>query len=123
MPTVTLNSGSLPMWEANINEMELWQPELAAKLRAWVDINGHHFEHDEMTTPAGIWISGLTSEPFFQPSKHRPWGEEKVEKNVSVVFVYGTGMASWLADIIRSVPDETSDIVVLEPNIALLAYL
>ena len=124
MTTMQLDPGSLVMWQANIKEMERRQPWLAKKLLEWVDVNGHSFEHDETTTPAGTWISGLTSEPFFQPSElpERPWRKDE-QKNAPLVCVCGVGVNSWLIDTIGAVPEGPRDIVVMEPNIALLAYI
>ena len=126
MATIVLDSENLPIWEANIKEMELRQPGLAARLKEWADANGHSFEHDETATPAGTWVSGLTPEPFFQPAElsGRPWRRGE-EKNVSLIFVYGTGISSWLLDIVRAASGvtKTSGILVLEPNISILAYL
>ena len=123
MATIALNPENLLIWEANIKEIERRQPGLAAKLKNWVDANGHSFEHDETITPAGTWITGLASEPFFQPSElsGRPW--RKGEHEEFALFVCGAGINSWLIEIVNAVPSGISNVVVLEPNIALLAYL
>jgi hypothetical protein len=124
MATIALDPKSLSIWKANIEEMRRWQPELAAALERWVESRGHAFEHEETETKAGTWISGLTPEPFFQPAElpEQPWRKGE-EKDVSLVFAYGAGVTPWLFRMARAVPRGTLGIVVLEPHIALVAYL
>ena len=124
MGTVVLDSRSLSVWDANMKELRLQQPQLALELEQWAEANGHSFEHEETVTPKGSWISGLTEEPFFQPPEIpvKPWRKGE-ENKISVLFVYGIGVAPWLFRMIRLMPASTLAVVVLEPNIALLAYL
>lgn len=124
MGTVRLDPKNLSVWEANIKEMKTLQPQLAFRLEQWVEQHGHSFEHDENVTPKGIWVSGLSSQPFFQPNDlpKKPW--KKAEENrVSVVLLYGIGIAPWLFRMARALPTNTLAVVVLEPELSLLAYL
>jgi hypothetical protein len=124
MATIALDPKSLSVWEANMKELRRCQPDLAAALEKWTDLYGHAFEHDEMVTPAGTWVSGLTPEPFFQPAEipEQPWRKGE-EKEVSLIFVYGAGIAPWLFRMVRALPRGTLSVVVLEPNLSLVAYL
>lgn len=124
MSPITLDPKSLTVWEANMRELRRLQPRLAQALDKWTETNGHSFEHEETATPKGFWVSGLTEEPFFQPAEipEKPWRRGE-ESRVSILFVYGTGVAPWLFRMVRSLPETALAIVVLEPNIALLSYL
>lgn len=124
MGRVVLESKSLSVWEANMRELRSLQPALAERLEAWTEEHGHAFEHEETATPKGTWISGLTEEPFFQPSElpRQPWNKKEKE-HVSVLFVYGVGVAPWLFRMVRAMPETVLALVVMEPNLALLACL
>ena len=124
MTTVALEPKGLSLWNSNLKELSRWQPRLAAALENWTTVHGHALEHDELVTPAGTWVSGLSPEPFFQPTEipERPWRKEE-EKRVPIFFIYGIGAASWLVRLLHAVPRATLGIVVLEPHIELLAYL
>ena len=124
MSKVVLDPKDLSVWEANMKELRALQPVLAQRLEEWTEKHGHGFEHDETVTPKGTWISGLTEVPFFQPSElsGQPWrGREK--EHVSVLFAYGVGVAPWLFRMVRAMPRTVMALVVLEPNLVLLARL
>ena len=124
MGRVALDPKSLSVWEANMRELRSLQPILAKRLEAWTEEHGHAFEHEETPTPKGSWISGLTDEPFFQPLElpKEPWRKREKE-HASVLFIYGVGVAPWLFRMVRAMPKTVMTLVVLEPNLALLAYL
>ncbi|MDR2529193.1 MAG: DUF115 domain-containing protein [Synergistaceae bacterium] len=130
MTTVALNPKNLSVWDVNMKELRRLQPRLALALENWVTLHGHTLEHDEMETPAGTWVSGFPTsgsealEPFFQPNgiPERPWRKDE-EKKVPLFFIYGVGVSSWLFRMLRSLPKGTLGVVVLEPNMALLACL
>ena len=124
MSKVVLDPKDLSVWEANMKELRALQPVLARRLEEWTEEHGHGFEHDETVTPKGTWISGLADVPFFQPSElsGQPWrGREK--EHVSVLFAYGVGVAPWLFRMVRAMPGTVMALVVLEPNLVLLARL
>lgn len=114
---------SLSVWESNIREMYKYQPGLASVLQAYVDKHGHDFEHWENETPTGTWVEGLTSTPFFQSSEgfKFPW-DKKRDKSTPTFFLYGVGAPPFLFKALRSLPDKALSLIVVEPNIALLAY-
>lgn len=124
MSSIALDPKSLTVWESNMKELRRLQPRLALALDKWTETNGHSFEHEETATPKGFWVSGLTEEPFFQPAEipEKPWRRGE-ENRVSVLFVYGIGVAPWLFRMVRALPATALAVVVLEPNIALLSYL
>ena len=130
MTTVALDPKNLSVWNANIKELRRLQPQLAAALENWVMFHGRTFRHEETETPAGTWISDFPSEdssvldPFFQSNgiPERPWRKDE-EKKVPLFFIYGVGVSSWLFRMLRDLPRGTLGVVVLEPNLALLACL
>ncbi len=113
---------SLSVWESNMKELRRLQPKLAVILEDYVARHGHEFAHTENATPAGRWIEGLSPKPFFQPD-----GEPKFEwnhktKESSIFFLYGLGTPPYLFKAIRALPKDVLSLVVIEPNLALLAY-
>ncbi|MDR1740368.1 MAG: DUF115 domain-containing protein [Synergistaceae bacterium] len=108
------------IWDANMRELRKRQPMLAAKLEEWAKEPGHKPKYDEMVTPAGKWITGLASEPFFQPNAlpTPPWGEGET---LPLIFLCGVGVDDWLFRSLRAIPADTPGVLVLEPNIELIA--
>ena len=114
---------SLSVWESNIKEMRKYQPSLATVLELHVRKYGHDFEHWENDTASGAWIDGLTSKPFFQSGEEPefPWDKKK-DKTTPTFFLYGVGAPPFLFRTIRSLPHDALSLIVIEPNIRLLAY-
>ena len=114
---------SLSVWESNMRELFKRQPLLGRMLDYYVTRNGHDFAHYETVTPAGRWIEGLTPEPFFQPDQDAKFDWNKKSKDTPIFFQYGLGVPPYLFQSIRALPKEALSLVVVEPNIALLAYV
>ncbi|MDR1471850.1 MAG: DUF115 domain-containing protein [Synergistaceae bacterium] len=115
----------LSVWESNMRELKARQPYLALCLDQYVKEHGHSFSHFENETPAGKWVEGLAGEPFFErggePSFN--WGGRKKEdKNKPVFMLYGVGTPPYLFKAIRALPDAALSFIVVEPNMALIAY-
>ncbi|MDR1509555.1 MAG: DUF115 domain-containing protein, partial [Synergistaceae bacterium] len=114
---------SLSVWRSNMTELERRQPLLASVLKEYVDKNGHDFEHFENTTPAGKWIEGLTDEPFFERGGEPKFKWSRKSKKNPLFFLYGAGVPPFLFKAIRALPDNAMSLVVIEPSVALLAYV
>lgn len=114
---------SLSVWNSNIKELVSRQPQLGAVLVDYVEKHGHSFAHYENKTPAGTWIEGLSPEPFFQPDEDPQVGWTKKDRESPIFFQYGAGTPPYLFKVIRSLPAEALALVVVEPNVALLAYV
>lgn len=123
MAKIVLDKTMLSVWEANMEKLRQLQPYLASKLDDWINEHGHEFEHEEMETPKGKWISGLTEEPFFQAAAppQKKWDRKKEDK-IPVVFQYGVGVPGRLFEVTRILPKQLLAMIVVEPNLALLAY-
>jgi hypothetical protein len=116
---------SLSVWESNMKELQARQPNLAVLLHNYVKEHGHEFEHYENRTPAGKWIEGLTDEPFFERDEEPKfnWSRKKREdKNKPVFMLYGVGTPPYLFKAIKALPDAALSMIVVEPNLGLLAY-
>jgi hypothetical protein len=116
---------SLSVWRSNIRELKSRQPQLAAVLEAYAEQSGHAFEHYENATPAGKWVEGLAGEPFFERSGEPRfnWSRKKREdRNKPVFILYGVGTPPYLFKAIRALPEAALAMIVVEPNIGLLAY-
>lgn len=106
-----------------MKELRKRQPALARVLDDYVAKHGHEFAHYETQTPAGRWVEGLTEKPFFQPSeKEWKFNWSHKSKNTPVFFLYGTGVAPYLFKAIRALPQNALSLIVVEPNVSLLAY-
>ena len=114
---------SISVWEKNIKEMRRYQPVLASVLDAYVEENGHDFEHWENSTANGAWIEGLSPKPFFQSAEEYefPWNNKKNQSDPTF-FLFGVGTPPFLFKAIRSLPKKALSLIVFEPNISLLAY-
>ncbi|MDR1916700.1 MAG: DUF115 domain-containing protein [Synergistaceae bacterium] len=116
---------SLSVWESNMKELRARQPYLASRLYSYVNDHGHSFAHFENETPAGKWVEGLTDEPFFERSGEPKfnWSRKKKEdKNKPVFMLYGIGTPPYLFKAIRELPAAALSLIVIEPNIELIAY-
>ncbi len=118
--TIKLGPETIKTWESNIKVLDTLQPRLAEKLRAWVDEHGHEFEHEETESASGMWVKGLTEKPFFQPAEVPAIHKKDAKK--PVVLIYGMGVPPYLFKVLRKVASDLLAIVVVEPNLALLAY-
>ncbi len=114
---------SLSVWMSNMKELVVKQPKLAAVLHAYVEHHGHTFGHFETKTPSGTWIEGLSTEPFFQSGEQPAVDWDKKSRDIPIFFQYGIGAPPYLFKVIRSLPDEALSLIVVEPNIELLAYV
>ncbi|MDR0616397.1 MAG: DUF115 domain-containing protein [Synergistaceae bacterium] len=114
--------GDLSVWRENIEILARRQPALARTLQVYVAGIGHGLEHYEEKTPAGRWITGLTESPFFEPAGEPVFAWSKKTREPALFFLYGTGAHPYLAKSIKSLPREAVSLLVVEPNIALLAY-
>ena len=116
-----LPQDNLSIWEANMKTLSALQPKLANTLEEWVAEHGHCFEHEEMITDEGDWISELVCRPFFQHKEadQLPW---RKNDRISVLFIHGVGTPPWLFQQLRAVPKDLLALIVIEPNIELLAY-
>jgi hypothetical protein len=116
-----LSENSLSVWKANIETLRSLQPKLAETLEKWVDENGHSFKFEKTLSSEGIWVSGLASRPFYQPNEAEalPW---RKNDRISVLFIHGVGTPPWLFQQLRAVPKDLLALIVIEPNIELLAY-
>ena len=114
---------SISVWEKNIKEMRRYQPVLASVLDAYVEENGHDFEHWKNSTANGAWIEGLSPKPFFQSAEEYefPWNNKKNQSDPTF-FLFGVGAPPFLFKAIRSLPKKALSLIVFEPNISLLAY-
>jgi hypothetical protein len=115
-------SESLSVWESNMKTLSQKQPKLAQALQSYVSEHGHEFEHYENETAAGRWIDGLTERPFFEPAEEQKFDWTKKSRETPIFFQYGVGVPPYLFKVIRSLPKEALSLVVVEPNIGLLAY-
>jgi hypothetical protein len=116
---------SLSVWESNMKELRAHQPYLALLLHQYVTEHGHSFAHFENGTPAGKWVDGLTGEPFFERGAEPEfnWSAKRREdKNKPVFMLYGTGTPPYLFKAIRALPEAALSLIVVEPNIELIAY-
>jgi hypothetical protein len=114
--------GDLSVWQQNMSVLAGRQPMLAKVLKDYAARHGHELEHYETATPAGTWIQGLTSEPFFEPSAEPRFEWNKKSRETPVFFQYGAGAPPYLLKSIMALPKEAPSMIVVEPNIALLAY-
>jgi hypothetical protein len=114
--------GDLSVWRENIGALARNQPALAALLEDYMDCAGGRLEHYEEKTPAGRWIDGLTEFPFFEPEGDPRFAWSRKTREPVVFFQYGAGMPPYLTKSIRALPKEAVSFLVIEPNIALLAY-
>ena len=114
---------SLSVWMSNMKELGKKQPKLAQMLEYYASKHGHEFAHYETATPEGRWIEGLTPEPFFQPNAEPKFDWNRKSKNTPIFFQYGIGVPPYLFKSIRALPHEAMSMVVVEPSIALLAYV
>ena len=121
MTKKTLSQDYLSVWKANIETLRSLQPKLAVKLEEWVNDNGHFFEHEEINSGEGTWVSELAARPFFQHNEAEPLTWRKNDR-ISVLFIHGVGTPPWLFQQLRAVPKDLLALIVLEPNIELLAY-
>jgi hypothetical protein len=113
----------LSVWQQNMNVLNERQPKLAKVLKDYTARRGHEFEHYENATPAGRWIQGLSAQPFFEPSGEPKFNWNKKSRETPVFFQYGAGAPPYLFKSIRALPREALSLIVVEPNIALLAYI
>ncbi|MDR1581118.1 MAG: DUF115 domain-containing protein [Synergistaceae bacterium] len=116
---------SLSVWRSNIRELKSRQPQLAAVLETYVGQCGHAFEHYENATPVGKWVEGLADEPFFERNGEPKfnWSRKKREdRNKPVFILYGVGTPPYLFKAVRALPEAALAMIVVEPNIGLLAY-
>ena len=116
---------SLSVWRSNIRELKSRQPQLAAVLEAYVEQSGHSFEHREIVTPAGKWVEGLTDEPFFERDGEPKFNwsrKNREDRNKPVFMLYGVGTPPYLFKALRALPEAALAMIVVEPNIGLLAY-
>ena len=114
---------SLSVWMSNMKELVARQPGLGAVLHAYVEKHGHSFEHFETKTPSGKWIEGFSDEPFFQSDEDPKVDWDKKSRDVPVFFQYGIGTPPYLFKVIRTLPAEALSLIVVEPNVELLAYV
>lgn len=114
---------STSVWESNLKKMREIQPQLAAIVDFWVQEHGHEFAHYENKTPSGTWVEGLSKDPFFQQDEDPTVGWTRKDRDVPVFFQYGIGTPPYLFKVIRSLPKEAMALIVVEPNIDLLAYV
>jgi len=116
-----LPQNDLSVWEVNIKTLRPLQPELAKTLEEWVNEHGHCFEHEEIISGEGVWVSELAQSPFFQHNEapQLPW---RKNDRISVLFIHGVGTPPWLFQQLRAVPKDLLALIVIEPNIELLAY-
>jgi hypothetical protein len=114
--------GDLSVWQLNMNALSQTQPKLARVLSDYMARHGHELEHFETSTPAGRWIQGLTSEPFFDASAEPKFTWNKKSRETPIFFQYGIGAPPYLLKSITALPKEALSMIVVEPNIALLAY-
>ncbi|MDR3254732.1 MAG: DUF115 domain-containing protein [Synergistaceae bacterium] len=112
----------LGIWQENMYKLSASQPRLAKVLADFMARQGHEMAHAENATPAGRWISGLSSEPFFESSAEPKFTWNLKTRETSIFFQYGIGTPPYLFKSIRALPREAMSLVVCEPNIALLAY-
>ncbi|MDR3278949.1 MAG: DUF115 domain-containing protein [Synergistaceae bacterium] len=112
---------SLSVWERNMETLRHRQPRLALMLDDYVERRGHVFEHYENETPAGRWFEGLAPSPFFQPGDFKFEWNKKSREN-PLFFLYGIGAPPYLFKAIRELPRGALSMVVVEPNLGLLAY-
>lgn len=114
---------SLSVWESNIRELRKWQPALARVVSDYAEKNGHEFAHFVTPTPTGVWIEGLTPKPFFQPHGEPKFAWNKKDKDKPAFFLYGAGSPPYLFKAIRALPKEAMVLLVVEPSVALIAYV
>ncbi|MDR1515006.1 MAG: DUF115 domain-containing protein [Synergistaceae bacterium] len=114
--------GDLSVWRENIEALAQRQPVLAEVLRDYMACTSHGLEHYEARTPGGRWIDGLTEYPFFEASGEPRFAWSKKTREPAVFFQYGAGMPPYLSKSVRALPKEAVSWLVVEPNIALLAY-
>lgn len=113
---------SLSVWEANLKTIRQKQPSLAAALSEYVERHGHAFSHYETETPAGRWVGGFSPEPFFERHDAMQQGWERKSREAQIYFQYGIGTPPYLLNKAKALPKEAQSLVVVEPNIAMLAY-
>ncbi|MDR1943892.1 MAG: DUF115 domain-containing protein [Synergistaceae bacterium] len=113
----------LSVWRRNMAVLSQRQPKLAMILNDYMARRGHELEHYESVTPAGRWIYGLTQTPFFESSAPPKFGWTKKSRETAIFFQYGVGAPPYLLESIKALPAEALSMVVVEPNIALLAYV
>ena len=113
----------LSVWQQNMNVLSQRQPKLAKVLSDYMARHGHELEHYETTTPAGRWVQGLTPAPFFEPSSEPKFTWSKKSRETPIFFQYGAGTPPYLLKSIMALPKEALSMIVVEPNIALLAYV
>jgi hypothetical protein len=114
--------GDLSVWRENIEALAQRQPVLARVLQDYMACIGHGLEHYEEHTPRGRWINGLTESPFFEASAEPRFAWSKKTREPAVFFQYGAGMPPYLAKSMRALPKEAVSYLIVEPNIALVAY-
>jgi hypothetical protein len=114
--------GDLSVWRENIEALAQRQPALAEVLMDYMAHAGGGLEHYEEKTPAGRWIDGLTEFPFFEPAGDPCFAWSRKTREPVVFFQYGAGMPPYLLKSVRALPKEAVSFLVVEPNIALLAY-
>lgn len=120
---ITVDPASLQVWDENIGILRTQQPFLARKLEEWIRCEGRVFEHTQTAADKGLWIEGLTPEPFFQSHAFPPLPWKKANQaEDNIFFVYGTGAVPWLFTLFRSLPAGLLAVVVIEPSLPLLAY-
>lgn len=115
------DASDLSVWKSNMNILHSSQPELAKRLDEWVEEHGHAFEHDELSSENGTWVQGLSDRPFFQEHEPESLSWRKNER-ISVLFIHGVGTPPWLFKQLRSVPKDLLALIVIEPDLNLLAY-
>jgi hypothetical protein len=114
---------TLTVWNKNMNELRRRQPALASLLDEYVEKHGHKFNHFETETPAGTWYEGLSSEPFFQSKEEPKFNWSKKDKDKPAFILYGIGAPPYLFESYRALPRDALGLLVIEPNLSLVAYV
>jgi len=109
------------VWKSNMTELARWQPKLAAKLTERVTQLGRIPAPHIRETPQGRWIHGLSPSPFFESAQKTEIPSSQKEK--PLCFVFGAGAPPFLFHVLRSLSADTLAVVVVEPNLDVLAHL
>ena len=102
----------------NLEILARAQPQLASRLRQYLDDLPALPKAEFQETPAGRWVRGLTEKPFFE--KKSSLEKRKTADPSAVYLVFGTGCAPWLFHVLRSLPREALSIIIFEPCLNLL---
>lgn len=116
MQKYTVKYRGNPKLFANLKKLEIVQPRLVKRLRAFIKKGGSGFQWTLEDTASGSWIHGLTEEPFFEHAT-APYAAEIRHQGYPITYFMGRGSRRYLKQAMEAAPADTKYYVFVETRL------